>query len=145
MKRWPSVALLLCLGLLFAAAPVEAADRGAYILQDEVREFEKAVMDFAGARHVVGVANGTDGLTLALRAAGLGPEDEVIMASHTYVATAAAVHFNGATPGLVECGEDHLIDVDSIAAAITPRTRVIVPTQLNGRTSLPTVPLHNDI
>ena len=113
---------------------LKAADRGAYILQDEVEEFEEAVMEFTGARHVVGVANGTDGLTLALRAAGLGQEDEVIMASHTYVATAAAVHFNGSTPILVECGEDHLIDVDSIAAAITPRTRAIVPTQLNGRT-----------
>jgi len=73
-------------------------------------------------------------LTLALRAAGLGSGDEVIMASHTYVATAASVHFNGAMPILVECGEDHLIDMDSVAAAITPRTRAIVPTQLNGRT-----------
>jgi len=115
-------------------ALLKVADRGAYILQDEVREFEKAMMAFTGARHVVGVANGTDGLTLALRAAGLGPGDEVIMASHTYVATAAAVHFNGAMPVLVECGEDHLIDVDSAAAAITPRTRAVVPTQLNGRT-----------
>ncbi len=116
------------------AALLKAADRGAYILQDEVREFENVVQAFTGARHVVGVANGTDGLTLALRAAGLGQGDEVIMASHTYVATAAAVHFNGATPILVECGEDHIIDVDSVAAAITPRTRAIVPTQLNGRT-----------
>ena len=116
------------------AALLKAADRGAYILQDEVREFENAVMKFTGARHVVSVANGMDGLTLALRAAGLGKEDEVIMASHTYVATAAAVHFNGAVPKLVECGEDHLIDLDSVAAAITPRTRALVPTQLNGRT-----------
>jgi len=116
------------------AALVNAADRGAYILQDEVREFENAVMKFTGARHVVGVANGTDGLTLTLRAAEIGPGDEVIIASHTYVATAAAVHFNGATPILVECGEDHLIDVDSVRVAVTPRTRAIVPTQLNGRT-----------
>ncbi|MDP6036525.1 MAG: DegT/DnrJ/EryC1/StrS family aminotransferase [Verrucomicrobiota bacterium] len=116
------------------AALLKAADRGAYILQDEVREFEDAVQRFTGARHVVGVANGTDGLALALRAAGVGAGDEVIMASHTYVATAAAVHFNRATPILVECGEDHLIDVVSAAAVITPRTRAIVPTQLNGRT-----------
>ena len=73
------------------AAFLKTADRGAYILQDEVREFEEAVAGFTGARHVVGVANGTDGLTLALRAAGIGAGDEVIMASHTYVATAAAV------------------------------------------------------
>ena len=113
---------------------LKAADRGAYILQDEVREFEEAVAVFTGARHVVGVANGTDGLMLALRVAGIGVGDEVVMASHTYVATAAAVHFNGATPVLVECGADHLMDLDSAAAAITERTKVIVPTQLNGRT-----------
>ena len=116
------------------AAFLKTSDRGAYILQDEVREFEEAVAGFTGARHVVGVANGTDGLTLALRAAGVGAGDEVIMASHTYVATAAAVHFNGATPVLVECGADHLMHLDSSAAAITERTKVIVPTQLNGRT-----------
>ena len=116
------------------AAFLKVADRGAFILQDEVREFEEAVAAFTGARHVIGVANGTDGLTLALRAAGIGPGDEVILASHTYVATAAAVHFNGATPVLVECGADHLMDVDSAAAAITERTKAIVPTQLNGRT-----------
>ena len=116
------------------AALLKAADRGAYILQDEVREFEEAVSNFTSSRHVIGVANGTDGLTLALRATRIGAGDEVIMASHTYVATAAAVHFNGASPILVECGKDHLIDVDSIAAAITPHTRAIVPTQLNGRT-----------
>ena len=116
------------------AAFLKTADRGAYILQDEVREFEEAVAGFTGARHVVGVANGTDGLTLALRAAGIGAGDEVIMASHTYVATAAAVHFNGATPVLVECGADHLMDLGSAVAAITERTKAIVPTQLNGRT-----------
>jgi dTDP-4-amino-4,6-dideoxygalactose transaminase len=116
------------------AAFLKAADRGAFILQDEVREFEEAVAALTGARHVIGVANGTDGLMLALRAAGIGPGDEVILASHTYVATAAAVHFNGATPVLVECGADHLMDVDSAAVAITERTKAIVPTQLNGRT-----------
>ena len=113
---------------------LKTAERGAYILQDEVREFENVVAAFVGARHAIGVANGTDGLTLALRAAGVEPGDEVLMASHTYVATAAAAHFNGATPILVECGADHLMDLDSAAAAITEKTRAIVPTQLNGRT-----------
>ena len=116
------------------AALLHTADRGAYILQDEVRQFEEAVAEFTGAQHVIGVANGTDGLMLALRALGLEAGDEVIMASHTYVATAAAVHFNGATPVLVECGADHLLDVAAAEAAVTERTRVIVPTQLNGRT-----------
>jgi len=116
------------------AALLHTADRGAYILQDEVRQFEEAVAEFTGAQHVIGVANGTDGLMLALRALGLEAGDEVIMASHTYVATAAAVHFNGATPVLVECGADHLLDVAAAEAAVTERTRAILPTQLNGRT-----------
>ena len=61
--------------------------------------------------------------------------DEVILPSHTYIATAAAVHFVGATPVLVECGPDHLIDPDAAEAAITTRTRCLLPVQLNGRTA----------
>jgi dTDP-4-amino-4,6-dideoxygalactose transaminase len=116
------------------AAMVKVMDRGAFILQDELKEFEQRVAAFAGAKHAIGMANGTDTLFLALRAAGVGPGDEVILASHTYIATAAAVHFNGATPVLVDCGPDHLIDPAAVEAAITPRTKVIMPTQLNGRT-----------
>jgi len=83
---------------------------------------------------VLGVANATDGLHLAARAAGIGPGDEVILSSHTMIATAAAVHFAGATPIPVDCGSDHLIDPAAVEAAITPRTRAIMPTHLNGRT-----------
>ena len=64
-----------------------------------------------------------------------GPGDEVIFSSHTMVATAAAIHFAGAIPVPVECGPDHLIDPAAVTAAITPRTRAILPTQLNGRTA----------
>ena len=85
-------------------------------------------------KHALGVANGTDALILALRAAGIGAGDEVIFCSHTYVATAAAIHFAGATPVPVECGPDHLIDPNAVAAAVTGKTRAILPTQLNGRT-----------
>ena len=116
------------------AAMVRVAERGAYILQGELKEFEQKVAALAGAKFAVGMANGTDTLFLALRAAGIGPGDEVILASHTYIATAAAVHFNGAIPVLVDCGPDHLIDPAAVEAAITPRTRAIMPTQLNGRT-----------
>lgn len=114
---------------------LKVADRGAFILQEELVEFEAKIAAFAGAKYAVGMANGTDTLFLALRSAGIGPGDEVILASHTYIATAAAVHFNGATPVLVDCGPDHLIDPCAIEAAITPRTKVIMPTQLNGRTA----------
>jgi dTDP-4-amino-4,6-dideoxygalactose transaminase len=113
---------------------LDVMDRGAFILQGELKEFEQRIAAFTGAKYAIGVANGTDSLFIALHAAGVGMGDEVILASHTYIATAAAVHFNGGSPVLVDCGSDHLIDPDAVEAAITPRTKVIIPTQLNGRT-----------
>ena len=108
--------------------------RGAFILQDDLARFETNLAAFLGTKHALGVANATDGLTLALRAAGISPGDEVILSSHTMVATAAAVHFAGGVPVPVKCGPDHLIDPEAVAAAVTPRTRFLMPTQLNGRT-----------
>jgi dTDP-4-amino-4,6-dideoxygalactose transaminase len=72
-------------------------------------------------------------MQLLLKAGGIGSGDEVIFCSHTMVATASAIKFTGATPVPVEVGADHLIDVTSIEAAITPNTKAIMPTQLNGR------------
>jgi dTDP-4-amino-4,6-dideoxygalactose transaminase len=109
--------------------------RGAFILQEDVQRFEENLARFLGARRVVGVANATDGLSIALRAAGIQPGDEVIFCSHTMVATAAAIHFLGAVPVPVECGADHLIDPRAVEAAVTRRTTAILPTQLNGRTA----------
>lgn len=108
--------------------------RGAYILQRDGEEFENNIAEYLGVRHVIGVANGTDGLLLALRAAGVGPGDEVILPSHTFIATAAAVHYAGATPVLVECGSDHMVDPSAVRRAISAKTRVLMPVQLNGRT-----------
>ncbi len=115
-------------------AVTDTASRGAFILQDEVAEFERKAAEFAGANHGVGVSNATDGLLIALHAAGIGSGDEVIFASHTYIATAAAIHYSGATPVPVDCGPDHLMNPAAAAAAVTQRTRAIIPTQLNGRT-----------
>lgn len=111
--------------------------RGAFILQQDLARFERNLAAFLGAKHVLGVANATDGLIIALRAAGIGANrrEEVIFSSHTMVATASAIHFAGATPVPVECGADHTIDPAAVEAAITPRTRAILPTQLNGRTA----------
>lgn len=109
-------------------------DRGAFILQSDLVEFETAVANFTNSRYALGVANGTDALIIALRAAGIGPGDEVIVPSHTYVASAASIHFAGASPVLVECGVDHMIDPASAAAAVTSHTKAIMPVQLNGRT-----------
>jgi dTDP-4-amino-4,6-dideoxygalactose transaminase len=109
--------------------------RGAFILQEDLARFERNLAAYAGVKYALGVGNATDGLHFALRAAGIGPGDEVIFCSHTMVATAAAIHFAGATPVPVECGDDHLIDGCAADKAVTPRTRAILPTQLNGRTA----------
>ena len=118
----------------YLATVRDVARRGAFILQQDLAKFETRLARFLGARHAVGVGNATDGLLMGLRAAGLSPGDEVIISSHTMVATAAAVHFADGIPIPVECGPDHLIDPDAAAAAITSRTRFLMPTQLNGRT-----------
>jgi dTDP-4-amino-4,6-dideoxygalactose transaminase len=112
----------------------EVSSRGSFIMQEELSAFETHLGAFIEARHALGVGNATDGLHMAVRAVGIGPGDEVIVSSHTMIATAAAVHFAGATPVPVECGPDHRIDAVAAEAAITSRTRAIMPTQLNGRT-----------
>lgn len=116
------------------AAVTDVMTRGAFILQKDLLQFEEGIRRFLGVKHAWGVANGTDGLIIALRAAGVQPGDEVIVPSHTYVASAASIHFAGATPVLVECGADHMIDPAAVEAAVTPRTTCIMPIQLNGRT-----------
>ncbi len=113
----------------------EVGNRGAFILQKDLADFERDLATYAGCKHALGVANATDGLQIALMAGGIGPGDEVIFCSHTMVATAAAIHFAGALPVPVDVGPDHLIDVAAIDSAITPRTKAVMPTQLNGRTA----------
>ena len=109
--------------------------RGAFVMQEDLRRLEDNLARFLGAWRVIGVANATDGLLIALRAAGVEPGSEVIFSSHTMVATASAIHFAGAIPVPVECGVDHLMDPAAAEAAITSRTSAILPTQLNGRTA----------
>ena len=108
--------------------------RGAFIMQRDLSTFEENLATFVNSKFALGVGNATDGLHFALRAANLRPGDEVIISSHTMIATAAAIHFAGAKPLPVECGPDHLIDPAAVEAAVDSRTRVIMPTQLNGRT-----------
>ena len=108
---------------------------GDVMLRHQLSDFEENFASFVGTRYAVGVGNCTDALHLSLRAAGVGPGDEVITVSHTMVATAAAIHHAGATPVLVDIGEDHNIDVNSVEAAITEKTKAILPVHLNGRLS----------
>ncbi len=113
----------------------DVLQRGDLILRKDVEEFEKNLATFLGVKYAVGVNSGTDALILALRAAGVGPKDEVITVSHTFVASIESVHHCGATPILIEVGEDFNIDVDKIKEVITPKTKAILPIHLNGRMS----------
>ena len=109
--------------------------RGAYIMQSDLDTFETSLARYLNVKHVIGVADGTMALIIGLRASGIGAGDEVLVPSHTFVATAAAVHHAGATPVLVDCARDHLIDSADIERRINDRTRAIMPVQLNGRTA----------
>jgi len=106
---------------------------GSFIMQRELLDFEKNLASYTGSKYALGVANATDGLIIALRAANIGPGDEVIFCSHTMVATAASIAMVGATPVPVEVGHGRTLDVNSIEPAINPHTKAIMPTQLNGR------------
>ena len=112
----------------------DVGNRGAYILQKDVLEFEESLSNYVGSDKAIGVANATDGLEIAWTAIGLNRGDEVIMSSHTMLATASAVVMAGGVPVPVDIGYDNLIDPEAIEAAITPRTVGISPTHLNGRT-----------
>jgi len=112
----------------------EVLSRGAYILQKDLKEFEAALAKYLNVKHAFGMADGTNAIVLALRAAGVGPGDEVIVPSHTFIASVYPIKALGATPVLVECGDDHLVDPNAIAAAVTSKTKVILPVHLNGRT-----------
>lgn len=112
----------------------DVGHRGAFIMQQDLRDFESALAVYTGAKYAIGVANATDGLELAWMAVGLRPGDEVICCSHTMLATAASIKTAGGVPVPVELGEDNLLDPDAVEDAINPRTVGIMPTQLNGRT-----------
>ena len=111
----------------------KVSERGAFIMQDDLREFENNLANYTNAKHAIGVANATDALQILMMAGGMQVGKEVIFCSHTMVATASAIHFAGGLPVPVDSGMDHLIDTDAIKQAITPQTTAIVPTQLNGR------------
>ncbi len=107
---------------------------GEFILGREVAVFEREWAQFCHVPHAVGVNSGTDALHLILRALGIGPGDEVVTAANTFIATAEAISFAGAKPVLADCRiEDYLVDPAAVAAAITPRTRAIIPVHLYGQ------------
>ena len=118
------------------AAYYRAMDSGWYILGNEVRAFEEEFARFVGTKHCVGVGNGLEALQLILRAYRVGPGDEVIVPANTYIATWLAVSGAGATPVPVEPVERTFnMDARRIEAAITPRTKAILPVHLYGQTA----------
>jgi dTDP-3-amino-3,4,6-trideoxy-alpha-D-glucose transaminase len=109
------------------------ARSGRYILGPEVEAFEREFADYLGVRHCVGVANGTDALTIALRALGVGQDDEVVMPSFTFYATAEAALVLGAKPVFCDIDLDTFcVTPETVKAVLTPRTKAIVPVHLFG-------------
>lgn len=106
-----------------------------FIAGPQVAAFESEYAAYIGARHCLGLANGTDAIEIALRALDIGKGDECILPANTFIATAEAVVRAGATPVLVDCADDgtYLIDTDAVEAALTPRTRAIIPVHLYGQ------------
>jgi len=130
----------LDLGDAFAAHAAEYDEawrrvtrRGWFIAGEELAVFEQEFATYAGAKHCIGVANGLDALHLVLRAWDIGPGDEVLVPSQTFIATWLAVSWCGATPVPVEVDDHCLLDPARLAAAITARTRAIVPVHLYGQ------------
>lgn len=115
-------------------AVARVLDSGWYILGPEVRAFEEAFAAYCGARECIGVANGTEALQLALTALGVGPGDEVVTVANASVYQAITITAIGARPVFVEVDEQsHTMDPAALEAAITPRTRAIIPVHLYGR------------
>ena len=107
---------------------------GGFILQKAVSDFESELANYTGANYAVGVGNATDGMEIFLEAIGVNPGDEIIISSHTMLATASAIKVSGGIPVPVDIGKDNLISPNAIQDAITSKTVGIMPTQLNGRT-----------
>lgn len=106
---------------------------GGFILQKAVSDFEQELAKYAGCNYAVGVGNATDGMEIFLSAIEIKPGDEIIISSHTMLATASAIKLSGGIPIPVDIGEDFLVSTQSIKDAITSKTVGIMPTQLNGR------------
>ena len=106
----------------------------AFVLGEEVEQFETEFAAYCGVRHCVGVASGTAALTIMLQAAGIRPGDEVIVPAHTFIATALAVHHAGAVPVYVDVDRGSgLIDPTMVDAAIGPRTAAVLAVHLYGQ------------
>lgn len=111
-----------------------ALDSGTFVLGPEVERFEREFAAYLGVKHVVAVNSGTSALEVALRAIGIGPGDEVITTTMTFVATVTAIIATGAEPVLADATQNEwTLDPDGFEKAITPRTKAVIPVHLHGR------------
>ncbi|MHB8132770.1 MAG: DegT/DnrJ/EryC1/StrS family aminotransferase [Anaerolineaceae bacterium] len=118
------------------AAIQEVLNSGKFILGPQEKAFEQEIAEYLGVKHAIGVASGTDALIIALRAAQVGPGDEVIVPAYSFFATAGAVLSVGATPAFVDIDPDYyLMDVTQLEAALTPNTKAIIPVHLYGQSA----------
>jgi dTDP-4-amino-4,6-dideoxygalactose transaminase len=115
------------------AAMRSVVERGDFILGSDVEAFEAEFAAYCGVAHAVGVDSGFSALELALRAAGIGPGDEVITQANTFIATVGSILAAGATPVLTDCDELGGTSAEAVAAAVTSRTKAVVPVHLFGR------------
>jgi dTDP-4-amino-4,6-dideoxygalactose transaminase len=106
---------------------------GIYIMGEELERFEQEAAAYCGTRFALGVANGSDALFLILKALGIGSGDEVVTCPNSFIATAWVIVAAGARPVFVDAAEDYNIDPARVEAAVTPRTRAILPVHLTGR------------
>jgi dTDP-4-amino-4,6-dideoxygalactose transaminase len=116
------------------AAIQDVLDSGKFIFGPHEKAFEQEIADYLGVKHAIGLASGTDALIIALRAAGIGPGDEVIVPAYTFFATAGAVLSVGATPVFVDINSDtYLMNTSQLTDVITEHTRAIIPVHLYGQ------------
>ena len=114
-------------------AVAEVLDSGYFILGEQVAEFERQFAQLCGVRYAVGVNSGTDALIMALKAVGIRSGDEVITVPNSFVASTTCIRLLGAKPVFVDVGKDYNIATEQINAAITPKTKAILPVHLTGR------------
>jgi dTDP-4-amino-4,6-dideoxygalactose transaminase len=115
------------------AAVARVLDSERYILGPEVSAFEQEFAAYCGSEHAIGVANGTEAITIALRAMGVGPGDEVVVPSFTFYASAEAIPPTGATPVFCDIDPDtYCVTADTVRAALTPRTKAVIAVHLFG-------------
>lgn len=107
--------------------------KGQFILEREVEEFEREFAALCGVRYAIGLASGTDALILALKALGIGPGDEVITPPNSWISSTSSIVLAGARPVFADVLEDFTLDPRRVEAAITPRTKAILPVHLTGR------------